>query len=44
MDDTTIPRKWVLIAKQKLSEEIWRYIFAHDKIAVLNEFEKSKDK
>ena len=40
IDETTIPYNWFLLAKVKVSEDNYRFIFASEELAVINELDK----
>ena len=40
IDETTIPYNWFLLAKLKVSEDNYRFIFASEELAVINELDK----
>lgn len=41
IDETTIPYDWILVAKVKISEDNYRFIFGSNVLSVINEFDKT---
>ena len=40
IDETTIPYDWILVARARISEDIYRFIYASEELAIINEFSK----